>query len=480
MSHEPADIAIRLNLRQNGGRWSGICPKCGGSAGTDRFSLYESGGFKCYACDFKGNRIKWLREMEGLTCPEAHRAAGQRCDATTCPVYATCSEGRGEKRDRGPRRAASTTLAPETVASAPRVNTPTAPADLWHAWAADFCLSSARQLPAQVEVMAWLEKRGLDATTARVQYFGLGWNHRSVNIDRASIGLTPEKDGKNTLWIPAGLVIPTNDLTGQLQRLRIRRTDDDRARFNADLKYVWIEGSSTELMILPATGPCRGVMIIEAELDAMACAAAHPGVTVIALGTVNAAITPAAHAALDAAPVILVALDADPARNGLFGAGPKAVANWTANWSKAKYWPTPYGKDPGEYAEQGGDLFKWIESGLPAATRAPIETATKHENAPSPLLSQSGGAGFLVEHQRRRSKAAPEIIMCICADRAHLQSLWREYPTDAVVCTDEINALAALGDLEAADFLRVRAAMGPETALISSTQVSPLPEPQEA
>ena len=477
MAHEPADIAIRLNLRQNGGRWSGICPKCGGSAGTDRFSLYESGGFKCYACDFKGTRIKWLKEMEGMTCPEAHRAAGQRCDATTCPVYATCSEGRGEKSDHGPRRASSATLAPATVASAPRVNTPTAPADLWRAWAESTAQAAVEHLHAMPANMDWLKKRGIAPTYA--EKFGLGWYPLNRNLDRASIGLPPEKDGKKTLWIPAGLVIPTRDADGKLQRLRIRRTDDDRARFLPDLKYVWIEGSSTELMILPASGLCRGVMIIEAELDAMACAAAHPGVTVIALGTVNAALTPAASAALAAAPVILVALDADPARNGLFGAGPKAVATWTANYPQAKYWPTPYGKDPGEYVEQGGDLFTWIESGLPAAPSAVVIAPPKHENAPSPLSSQPGGEGILIEHRRVRSKAAPEIILCVCPERAHLQRLWREYPTDAVVCTDEVEAIAALGDQEAADFIRVRAVMGPETALISSTQLLPLHEKME-
>ena len=100
-------------------------------------------------------------------------------------------------------------------------------------------------------------------------------------------------------------------------------------------------------------------------------------------------------------------------------------------------------------------------------------------NAPSPLSSQPGGEGILIEHRRVRSKAAPEIILCVCPERAHLQRLWREYPTDAVVCTDEVEAIAALGDQEAADFIRVRAVMGPETALISSTQLLPLHEKME-
>lgn len=63
------DIASRYKLRRGSGRYAGPCPKCGGSARSDKFVIQDDGGFKCYGCDFKGDIITWLREMEGKSCP---------------------------------------------------------------------------------------------------------------------------------------------------------------------------------------------------------------------------------------------------------------------------------------------------------------------------------------------------------------------------------------------------------------------------
>jgi len=92
----PETIAHNYNLHRVGNGYAGPCPKCGGSPRSDKFNLKDDGGFKCYACGFKGDAITWLREIEGKTCPEAFEALGQPCDRHDCAVRGTCRMGRGE------------------------------------------------------------------------------------------------------------------------------------------------------------------------------------------------------------------------------------------------------------------------------------------------------------------------------------------------------------------------------------------------
>jgi hypothetical protein len=108
-------------------------------------------------------------------------------------------------------------------------------------------------------------------------------------------------------------------------------------------------------------------VVVEAELDAMAVAAAHHQVVVVALGTVQGGVPDGLRHALEQLPAILVALDADAGREG---AGPKAVKAWLRTFRQARFWPVPQEKDAGDYAKNGGDLTQWVEVGLPQQVRA--------------------------------------------------------------------------------------------------------------
>jgi hypothetical protein len=392
MTFSLTEIAARFKLHRRLDRWTGPCPKCGGSARSDKFNLRDDGGFKCYGCDFKGDAITWLREMEGMSCPEAHEAAGKNCEAPSCPVYATCrmGDGSGKLQRRARPVAPIQTAAVKTVATREGKD----PAEVWRAWAADLVESAARALPQQSATLAWLQARGISAPAVRRHC--LGWIERSSKVDRASIGLPPERDGKTTLWIPVGLVIPYYS-EGQLLRVKIRRTDEARAKFLEELKYPEIEGGGKGIMVIRPAGESRGMVVIEAELDAIACASAHPDVTVIALGTVSASLTPQLTAELAAAPVILVALDADPGKDGKAGAGPKAIAAWCSQFRQAKYWPVPAGKDPGDFVrDHGGDLRTWIDSGLPPRVSASKPASMGQDDRTIPLSDHTGGAGTKV------------------------------------------------------------------------------------
>lgn len=392
MSYNASDIAAKANLKSRAGRYAGPCPKCGGSPSSDKFVLQEDGGFKCYACDFKGDLITWLREMEGMSCAEAHEAAGKSCIVTTCAVRGTCRMGDGSGRGQKPSARAVQPLASK-AGKAVSTREASTPAEAWAAWAEALTAKCAAAIADQPAALAWLGARGLPL--AAVAHYRLGWHSHQQQVDRQSIGLPAERAGKTKLWVPAGHVIPSVDAEGRVYRLRIRRTDEDRAKFLPDLKYVWIEGSGTAPLVITPGGESRGVAVIEAELDAMACAWAHQEITALALGTVSAPLTPELSEQLQRAAVILVALDADPTQEGKQGAGPKAIQGWLHTWRQAKYWPVPAGKDPGDYVkDHAGSLHDWLEAGLVPAVR-PSCVSVAQEDRPIHLGDQSGeGGGF--------------------------------------------------------------------------------------
>ncbi len=403
------DIAKQHNLRRSGsGRYVGPCPKCGGSDKTNRLNLRTDGGFKCYSCDFKGDLITWLREVDGLSCPEAHQAAGKGCTLHHCPVRGTCRLGDGT----GPKPPKARALAPSPAHSSKTLpsSTTKSPQQIWAAWADQLTRQAHNQLKKEPEQIQYLNSRGI--TPEAINRHKLGWLTRNSNIQRSQIGLPPRDDGKPTLWIPAGLLIPIYDQAQGIHRIRVRRTSQDRDRFLPDLKYVWIEGSGNAPLVIQPQGDQkpRGAIIVEAELDAIACAAAHPQIIAIALGTVNTGIPAELHQLLQPLPTILLSLDADPGKDGKPGAGPKAIAAWRSQYRQAQYWPVPAGKDPGDYAAlPAADLRAWIESGLlpPVSKAAP--KAPRAERTPA-LYDTTPGAGGETVNTTPAAEVDPDAV----------------------------------------------------------------------
>lgn len=432
-----ADIAQKHNLRRRNGRHVGPCPKCGGSSTSDKFVMRDDGGFKCYTCDFKGDLITWLRQMDGLSCPEAHQVLGKACTAPGCPVYATCRQGAGATGQRPTYRPAPVQTAISSAEKTQRTTAIRTPAQIWQTWAADLVAKAHQALADQPEQRRWLAARGV--TASAIARHKLGWLARSSNIERTAIGLEPS-DEKPTLWIPAGLVIPIFDDNGQIHRLRIRRPPQERERFLPDLKYVWIQGSGTAPLVIRPQGDtkARGALIVEAELDAIACAAAHPEIIAVALGTVSAPLSDQLHQQLAELPTILVALDADPGTPEKPGAGPAAIAAWRNHHRHARYWPVPCAKDPGEYAAQpGADLRSWIESGLLPPVAAPMTSpAPRAEPCPLPGVNRGAGGGDPGQdpiYGTRQLSTGQVIDYIVCHTRGQHRRLIQQHPGVAVV-----------------------------------------------
>lgn len=146
-------------------------------------------------------------------------------------------------------------------------------------------------------------------------------------------------------------------------------------------------------MAIPPTRHIRGAVIVEAELDAMAVAAAHEDVFAIAVGTVQGGVHSDLGEQLSALPVILVALDADKGKDNKIGQGPAAFAAWKETYRQARYYPVLTGKDPGDYAKAGGDLRRWIELGLVPQLKPVAPSSNAHDFAFSPGQALEGGGG---------------------------------------------------------------------------------------
>lgn len=335
----------------HGGEYACPCPACGG---RDRFRFWpaqgEGGTWYCRQCGKGGDCIQFLRDFEGLSYAEACRRLGvERAPLPTSIM---------------PRREGARAWTPSEVPL---------PCPAWQEHAAKLLdYAHQRLLGDDVQLMR-LAMRGIDP--AAVERYRLGWlpgenGKDGYHRDRGAWGLPPETNArgrKKSLWIPSGLVIPALGEDGAVLRLRVRRDEAARARFGADMKYVVVPGSSMRPLLLRPEA--RAFVVVEAELDAIACAAAAEAagldVGAFAAGTSLGRPDTVAHAVLSRALCILVALDFDQPDAQGQRAGARGMPFWAQTYRTARRWPVPSGKDPGDAVREGWEIADWLRIGLP-------------------------------------------------------------------------------------------------------------------
>ena len=338
----------------NGGEFQGPCPGCGG---RDRFHVWpgqgEAGTWWCRGCDKGGDAIEYLMTYCGKTFREAAAAVGRDPDDRP-PAPVT------------PRQRKKPDFTP--------VRYPV-PEEAWRRKAESFVDWSHEQLLADPEQLAYLAGRGIDE--ALVRRYRLGYNpgengRPAIFRARKAWGLPEEiKNGRpRPLWIPRGIVIPLV-IEGVVHRIRIRREKADLSeRFK--LPYFMVPGSSAATMILG--DDARAFVVVEAELDAIACAGAAGDIcSAAAMGSSSTKPDDPATARMQKSLCILNALDFDQA-------GTRAFKWWKHAFPRVKRWPVPEGKDPGEAFAKGVDLRAWILAGLPPVFR--IAGSTLLDGAP--------------------------------------------------------------------------------------------------
>lgn len=377
----------------HGGEYACPCPGCGGK---DRLRVWpeqgEGGTWYCRQEDKGGDCIEFLRHFGGLSFGEACKGLGQ--------------ERRLERRRL-------------TVPGAPAERRPFEPAerlavppDAWRERAGKLAAHANAALMADDARLVELSGRGINPDAA--ERYRLGWlpGERGNDCyfrDREAWGLAPQLNDKGKprrLWIPAGLVIPALGPQGEVLRLRVRRPDAHRERSRNDAKYVIIPGSSMHPLLLRPE--CRAIVVVEAELDAIACAsaaeAAGMDVGALAVGTNMGKPDVMAHRALSRALAILVALDFDaPGKDGT-RPGARGYEFWARTYRTARRAPVPRGKDPGEAVALGVDLALWMRAALPPVFGFSVP-APAPVPAPTPAEVRAASPAPLPE---RREEEQPE------------------------------------------------------------------------
>lgn len=351
-------VQLRKASNTKGGEWQGPCPWCGGK---DRFHVWPEqnagqGTYWCRSCGKGGDAIQFLRDKSGMTFKEA-------CDYLNIKM----GEKQYAKQDPQPRE------------YQPRE--PQTPAELWREKAEKFTAWAQDQLKQNKDVLTWLAARGISVAAA--DKYRLGWNPGENGKDlyraRKAWGL-PEQIKENgkprMLWLPIGLVIP-QITAGAVQRIRIRRPEGEP-------RYYVLPGSSSATMILEDTR--EAFVIVESELDAIACASSGSLAGAVATGSLEGKPDAAAFAVLKNAKQILNALDFGDQGGGKEAAR-RALKWWEEHFTKTNTrWPVPQGKDPGEAYQLGTELENWIKKGLwpvvlLAEKKASPSTASHRENA---------------------------------------------------------------------------------------------------
>ncbi len=376
-----------------GGEWHAPCPKCGGN---DRFIVFpeQDGGALARKHGLRGT---W-------SCPRHCENGGDILDFCTVHLGMSFTEACAElgialeKQEGGARRAyrpmrplpkeKGTTWAPTAYA---------APADVWVQQATKLAQEAHTRLLDERNIMAYLAKRGLPIEA--VVRYGLGYiegedrTGTCIFRQRTSFGLSlrTKSDGKTVraLRIPRGITIPCWDDTypRKALRIRIRRRDTDIDYTNPkDPKFQLIPQETAPYsapMILPPQGVSLDLatwVVVEAELDAMLVHHACGGrVGVMSILTVSGKPDKRAHELLTRSARILFAIDFEQNAQGEFHTA-KHWKWWNEQYSQAKLWPVPKGKDPGEAYSLGVDIAQWIFLAMPEA---------KGGNANVPVMSES-------------------------------------------------------------------------------------------
>jgi DNA primase len=337
-----ADVPLKRVASTHGGEYAGPCPFCGG---TDRFRVWPNadpfGRYKCmgYAegrngCGCSGDAIQYLRDRDGLSYREACQRLGM--DQKRMPQ---------QRPDRVP------------ALSEERLEPPTS---AWQEAGWQFVQESITHLHAAegAKALAWLQRRGLDVAT--ICHASLGYNPLDRYQDCTQWGLPAERGQTNkpqVVWLPRGIVIPWL-IYDQLWRVNIRRPKDDP-------KYVGPAGWKSALYIVDQFGADSGssdaqqrpIVLVEGELDALTVYQ-HTGdlVAAVATGSTGGARYLKWIAWLAAAPLVLIAYDADEP-------GEKASGYWLDALPNARRW-RPFWQDANAMAQDGADLLAWVESGL--------------------------------------------------------------------------------------------------------------------
>jgi len=307
LAHE-AGLDPKWAASTEGGEYKSACPNCGG---RDRFSVQPNkqmqkclGRYYCRQCGIHGDAIEFAREFCGLTFQEA-------CE----PVIAE----------------------PTAIKEPP---------SLWIQNATQLTQRAHQNILDNKDALRWLASRGLPKEAVIKYQIGY-WAHDQW-INKKDWRLADADKAK--LWIPEGIVIPTLNKSGNVMRLKIRRTN---CQPNDKQKYIALSGSMGGYNLLGSPSH-KTILVVESELDGYAAHwAAEDLLLVIAVGNNIKNPDSASDYYLKNCDQLLICHDND-------AGGKTMLDRFQTRYKHAQALPTPYSKDMGEAIDLGLDVRQWI------------------------------------------------------------------------------------------------------------------------
>jgi DNA primase len=307
-----------------GGEYHSPCPAC---KGTDRFVIQPHkqmknciGYYFCRQCGIKGDSIQFCLDHLGFTSfKEAANYVGANIRDQPQNIFA-------QQKNKP---------------AATIINKPSAE---WKQQAYTLVQEAHEYLLLQKDILQMLHKRGLPIEA--IKRYKIGWLPEDKSFEGHIWGLERE-----TIWFPAGILIPTMDQDQTVIRLKVRRS----YWYMGDKlpKYIAIPGNMHGLNII-GNKKNSIIIVVESELDAYALHyAVGDFAVIVAIGGCAKNPDPVTEYLAKNKTVLLVCHDNDEA-------GKEMLRKWQLLYPHAKGYTTPIGKDIGEAMEQGLDIRTWI------------------------------------------------------------------------------------------------------------------------
>ena len=315
----------------NGGEYCSPCPKCGGN---DRFILWPykenskvEGSYWCRNCGTNGDSIQFCRDFLGLEYADALKR---------CGIHGTPSHFLTKRVSIPQKDYRANSKWKEAIGQL-----------------VDMAKVSIEKSP---DIIKTLTKRGIPKDA--IADYGIGLLSSNTTFDRKDLELPTVLDGKEKLWIPRGITIPTFD-NGKLIRLKVRRSD---WKPNDSLPKYWEVSGGLKGLNLIGDKSRETIVVVESELDAFAIQnVLQDKALVVAVGSNTKNPDLATDFLIKKKDKLIVIYDNDDA-------GKVMLDKWKGLYKKTRGVTSPIGKDVGEAFEQGYDVKSWLE-GLLADSR---------------------------------------------------------------------------------------------------------------
>jgi DNA primase len=207
----------------------------------------------------------------------------------------------------------------------------------------------------------YLQRRGFSLSFIKKWRFG--WIRQDKYDHLQKWGIQGPENKK--VWLPSGLLIPMWQNIGDCPfpdtiKLKIRRPEQERKKFNPAAKYWLVRGGYSGPVILSRYGDFRlPCVIVESELDGLLLLQdAGDLVNILCLGSATIRPDETVTKFLKQVPKIFLSFDFDQA-------GGSSAKWWLRNFRNGMLWlPDENVKDVGELKEKTGDIRTWVVAGL--------------------------------------------------------------------------------------------------------------------